>query len=145
MRAKLGIGSAAPEQADALIAELLVQMQGSRVDHTSFYRRLASAARGDAEPARGEFVDLAAFDAWLARWRELGPDPAAMDAVNPIYIPRNHLVEEALAAATDGDLGPVGSLLDAVRSPFEERAGLQRYAEPGREEFSAGFRTFCGT
>lgn len=145
MRAKLGIPGAAVGQADALVPELLAQIQQSRVDHTSFYRRLASAARGDAEPVRGEFVDLAAFDAWLARWRELGPDPAAMDAVNPIYIPRNHLVEEALAAATNGDLAPVDSLLDAVRSPFEERAGLARYAEPGREEFSAGFRTFCGT
>ncbi|KMO70274.1 MAG: YdiU family protein [Mycolicibacterium rufum] len=145
IRAKLGIPGAAAEQADALVADLLGQMQQSRVDHTSFYRRLAAAARGDAEPVRGEFVDLVAFDAWLARWRELGPDPAAMDAVNPIYIPRNHLVEEALTAATDGELGPLRALLDAVRSPFEERPGLQRYAEPGREEFSAGFRTFCGT
>ena len=145
MRAKLGVPAAAAEQADILVTDLLGQMQQSRVDHTSFYRRLASAARGDAEPARGEFIDLAAFDAWLARWRELGPDPAAMDAVNPIYIPRNHLVEEALAAATAGELAPLGALLEALRSPFQDRAGLERYAEPGQAEFSAGFRTFCGT
>ncbi|WP_111509290.1 protein adenylyltransferase SelO [Mycobacterium kyogaense] len=145
MRAKLGLSDAPAEAADALSQELLVQMQNSGVDHTSFYRRLAEAARGDAEPVRGEFIDLAAFDAWLARWRELGPDPAAMDAVNPVYIPRNHLVEEALAAATDGDLGPAESLLDAVRAPYAQRPGLERYAEPGRQEFSATFRTFCGT
>ena len=58
--------------------------------------RLGAAARGDAEPARGLFLDLAAFDAWVARWRALGPDADAMDRVNPVYIPRNHLVEEAL-------------------------------------------------
>jgi len=145
MLAKLGIADAPAEPAAALIAELLPLLQHSRVDHTSFYRRLAAAARGDAEPVRGEFIDLAAFDAWLARWRELGPDPEAMDAVNPIYIPRNHLVEEALAAATDGDVEPLHALLDAVRSPFAERPGLQRFAEPAEQDFSASFRTFCGT
>ncbi|MHA0289747.1 protein adenylyltransferase SelO [Mycobacterium sp. C3-094] len=145
MRAKLGLAGAPADAADALSEELLVQMQNSGVDHTSFYRRLAEAARGNAEPVRGEFVDLAGFDVWLARWRALDPDPAAMDAVNPVYIPRNHLVEEALAAATVGELGPVESLLAAVRSPFQPRPDLQRYAEPGHQEFSASFRTFCGT
>ncbi len=145
MRAKLGLSAAPAEAVDALSQELLVQMQQSGVDHTSFYRRLAEAARGDAEPVRGEFIDLAGFDAWLSRWRDLGPDPAAMDAVNPVYIPRNHLVEEALAAATAGDLIPVESLLAVVRSPYAARPGLERYAEAGQQEFSTSFRTFCGT
>ncbi len=145
MRAKLGVPSASAEDVDPLIETLLTQLQQSQVDHTSFYRKLASAARGDAEPARGEFVDLAAFDGWLARWRALRPDPAVMDRVNPVYIPRNHLVEEALTAATGGDLEPVRGLLDAISAPFDERAGLERYAQPGEKEFSASFRTFCGT
>ena len=132
-------------RAAPLVAELLTQMQQSQVDHTSFYRRLSQTPRGDAEPARGEFIDLAAFDGWSARWRALGPDAEAMDRVNPVYIPRNHLVEEALTAATGGDLAPVEKLLEAVRSPFEERPGLERYTEPGQKEFSASFRTFCGT
>ena len=50
------------------------------------------------------FLDLAGFDEWPARWRALEPDAEAMDRVNPVYIPRNHLVEEALDAATEGDL-----------------------------------------
>ena len=50
-----------------------------------------------------------------------------------------------LVVATDGDLGPAESLLDAVRAPYVQRPGLERYAEPGRQEFSATFRTFCGT
>ena len=93
------------------------------------------AARGDAEPARGLFLDLAAFDDWLTRWRALGPDADAMDRVNPVYIPRNHLVEEALAAATDGDLAPLEQLLDAV-------AALRRAARPRalRRAGAAGLR-----
>jgi uncharacterized protein YdiU (UPF0061 family) len=67
-----------------------------------------------------------------------------MDRVNPVYIPRNHLVEEALAAATEGDLGPLERLLDAVSAPYRERPGLERYAEPAPEDFGT-YRTFCGT
>jgi uncharacterized protein YdiU (UPF0061 family) len=67
-----------------------------------------------------------------------------MDRVNPAYIPRNHLVEEALTAATDGDLGPLGRLLEAVTVPFEERPGFERYAEPAPQDFGA-YQTFCGT
>ncbi|WNG87442.1 YdiU family protein [Mycobacterium sp. ITM-2016-00317] len=145
MRAKLGVPSASTEDLNPLIEALLTQMQQSQIDHTSFYRKLAAAARGDAEPARGEFIDLAAFDDWLARWRALGPNAAVMDRVNPVYIPRNHLVEEALTAATGGDLDPLRRLLDAISSPYDERPGLERYAQPGEKEFSASFRTFCGT
>jgi uncharacterized protein YdiU (UPF0061 family) len=67
-----------------------------------------------------------------------------MDRVNPVYIPRNHLVEEALAAATGGDLHPLYRLLDAVSRPFDERPGLERYAVGAPEDFGT-YRTFCGT
>ena len=113
-------------------------------DHTSFYRLLGRAARGDVEPARGLFVDIAAFDGWMARWQALAPDADAMDRVNPVYVPRNHLVEEALTAATAGDLDPLSRLLAAVTAPHDERPSLERYAEPAPEDFGA-YRTFCGT
>ena len=64
MRAKLGVADAPADVVAPLVEELLTQMQQSQVDHTSFYRRLSRAARGDAEPVRGEFIDLAAFDDW---------------------------------------------------------------------------------
>ena len=145
MQAKLGVAHAPAEAVAPLIEELLPQMQQNQIDHTSFYRLLSRAARGDAEPVRGEFIDLAKFDGWATRWRALAPDPEAMDLVNPIYIPRNHLVEEALAAANEGDLEPFLRLLDAVGSPFEERPGFARYAEPAEQQFSTSFQTFCGT
>jgi uncharacterized protein YdiU (UPF0061 family) len=67
-----------------------------------------------------------------------------MDRVNPVYIPRNHLVEEALAAATGGELEPLDDLLEAVSAPYDARPGLQRYAQPAPPDFGA-YRTFCGT
>ncbi|CAJ1587287.1 protein adenylyltransferase SelO [[Mycobacterium] wendilense] len=145
MRAKLGLpAEAGDEETGPLIEDLLTQLSQSQVDFTSFFRALADAARGDREPARGLFLDLAAFDAWLVRWLALNPDAVAMDRVNPIYIPRNHLVEQALAAATDGDLEPFERLLAAVTDPYVERAGLERYAEPAPDSFGP-YQTFCGT
>jgi uncharacterized protein YdiU (UPF0061 family) len=67
-----------------------------------------------------------------------------MDRVNPVYVPRNHRVEEALAAATGGDLGPFERLLDVLAKPFDERPGLEDYASPAPSSFGA-YRTFCGT
>jgi uncharacterized protein YdiU (UPF0061 family) len=145
MRGKLGLPAGLDDAVAApLVDELLTQLQQSHVDQTSFFRALGKAARGDAEPARNLFLDLAAFDGWLARWRALGPDADGMDRVNPVYIPRNHLVEAALAAATGGDLAPLEQLLDAVATPYDERPGLERYAAPAPQDFGA-YRTFCGT
>ncbi|MDT5000616.1 MAG: serine/tyrosine/threonine adenylyltransferase, partial [Mycobacterium sp.] len=145
MRAKLGLPASVEAGAvTPLVDELLRLLKESHVDYTSFFRHLGQAARGDAEPARGLFIDLAGFDDWIWRWRALGPDAESMDRTNPIYIPRNHLVEEALAAATAGDLGPIKQLLDAVTAPYAERAGLERYASPAPEDFG-GYQTFCGT
>ncbi|OBH00945.1 hypothetical protein A5696_00840, partial [Mycobacterium sp. E2699] len=145
MRSKLGLsGDVAAQAVTRLVDDLLTLLQESHVDYTSFFRHLGRAARGEAEPARGLFVNLAGFDAWMSRWRDLGPDADAMDRANPIYIPRNHLVEEALTAATDGDLDPLGRLLNAVTDPYRERPGLRRYADPAPEDFGK-YQTFCGT
>ena len=145
MRAKLGLPEGlADDVATALVEDLLGLVQESRVDLTSFSRALGTAARGDAEPARLVVVDLARFDAWLERWRALGPDAEAMDRVNPVYTPRNHLVEEALQAATTGDLGPLQQLLEVLAAPYDERPGLERYAAPAPGG-TGPYRTFCGT
>jgi protein adenylyltransferase len=145
IRAKLGLPDGLDDTvASALADEVLGLLEAGHVDLTSFFRGLGAAARGEVEPVRNLFLDLAGFDRWLERWRALGPDAAAMDRVNPAYTPRNHLVEEALAAATDGDLGPLTRLLEAVTAPYDERPGLERYARPAPEDFGA-YRTFCGT
>jgi serine/tyrosine/threonine adenylyltransferase len=145
LRAKLGLPDGLDDTVTStVVGDLLALLQESRVDWTTFFRHLGAAARGDAEPARRLIPDLAAFDAWTERWRGLGPDSEAMDRTNPVYIPRNHLVDEALAAATADDLGPLERLLEVVTSPYEERPGLERYAAPAPEDFGP-YRTFCGT
>ncbi|WP_369253966.1 protein adenylyltransferase SelO [Geodermatophilus amargosae] len=142
-RAKLGLPEGLDDDvARALVDDLLALLLANRVDLTSFVRGLGRAARGDAEPARELVLDLAAVDAWLERWRALAPDADAMDRVNPVYVPRNSLVEEALTAATAGDLAPFERLVEVVRRPFDERPGLERYAAPGPE---GPFVTYCGT
>jgi len=151
MRAKLGLTH---DQGDdgALIDDLLELLRAQRVDYTSCFRALSSAVRGDAGPARSLFAEPSAFDAWAQRWREQlsaqGADSEnvaeAMDRVNPVYIPRNHRVEEALAAATGGDMEPFHRLLDVVVKPFDERPGLEPYAGPAPPDFGE-YRTFCGT
>lgn len=149
MSAKLGLPAATDAESTAgLIEDVLLLLKQNHVDYTSFFRQLGHAARGDAkadaEPVRGLFMDLAGFDSWLMRWRALSPDAEAMARTNPIYIPRNHLVEEALSAATAGELGPLQQLLAAVTQPYTERPGLERYAAPAPEDFGK-YQTFCGT
>jgi uncharacterized protein YdiU (UPF0061 family) len=145
MRAKLGLPDGLDDAVTGSLAEdWLALLQANGVDHTSAHRLLATAARGDAEPARRLVLDLAGLDAWLERWRALGPDPELMDRVNPVYVPRNHLVEEALTAATGGDLAPVERLVEVVTDPYRERPGLERYAEPAPQG-SRPYVTFCGT
>ncbi len=142
MKAKLGL----PDDAAAspLADDVLALLQENHVDYTSFFRGLSSVVRGDARPARDKVLDVVAFDAWAERWLALGPDADAMDRVNPVYIPRNHLVEEALVAATGGDLAPLDALIDVVTQPFLERPGLERYAAIAPDDFGA-YTTYCGT
>ena len=68
----------------------------------------------------------------------------AMDAVNPLYIPRNHLVEAALQAAGKGDMDPFERLLAVLERPFDEQPGAAEFAGPAPEGFGP-YTTFCGT
>ncbi|ANG85011.1 protein adenylyltransferase SelO [Microbacterium aurantiacum] len=149
IRAKLGLGAAHEgrdeDAVPSLVSDLFDLLAFARVDYTLFFRHLATAARGDTDPLRSLVADPGPLDLWLARWLALAPDPEAMDRVNPLYIPRNHLVEEALAAASDtGDLTLLHRLTDAIRSPFTARPGLERYAESAPDAFGP-YVTYCGT
>lgn len=148
MSKKLGLKDAPTD----LVNDLLQMLHRQSVDYTQFFRSLASVIIGDASAARNLFIDIAQYDVWESRWKELisresqsSVDIAAsMNVANPIYIARNHLVEEALAAATDGDLTPTLQLLDAIQQPFNERSGLDRFTQPAPSEYK-NYQTFCGT
>jgi uncharacterized protein YdiU (UPF0061 family) len=155
MRAKLGLSAAPDASSDAdgaLFDDLLAMLQDQHVDYTSFIRSLSAHVRGDSAPTRAAVTETDALDAWIARWDErrcAGSPNAddladAMDRTNPVYVPRNHLVEEALDAATDGDLQPFERLVKVLADPFTERPGFERYAQPAPPEFGR-HRTFCGT
>ena len=152
MRAKLGLVQA--DDGDlGLVNDLHSALLGQHVDFTVLFRRLADGLRSDMAPARALFDDPGSFDPWLKRWAErleredgeLSQRADAMDRVNPVYIPRNHKVEEALQAASQGsDLGPFERLLEAVTKPFEKRPGLEEYEGPAPHDFGP-YVTYCGT
>ncbi|MFA7506391.1 MAG: YdiU family protein [Burkholderiaceae bacterium] len=160
-RAKLGLFAARPadDQADTtLAADWLALLHAQGADFTLAWRHLADAAEDREAPLRALLADPGALDPWLGRWRERcaideargGPDAAGramrMRRSSPWLIPRNHRVEEALAAASDDDdIAPFERLLDALRHPYEESTRFADLAEPAPAALTAGYQTFCGT
>ncbi|MEY2753672.1 MAG: hypothetical protein RJB65_30 [Actinomycetota bacterium] len=154
MRAKAGlVDPATPgEEAAAIVNGFLALMTSHRVDHTLGFRSLSGVLRGQSGAFEALFANNEDVRAWRDRWLTAVPaDPSmrlgiadGMDAVNPVHVPRNHLVEEALAAATAGDLAPLEALVDILRVPFERLPDDERYLLPAPDGWE-GYMTFCGT
>lgn len=157
-RTKLGLALASESTAasDAALAnDWLALMQAHAVDFTLGWRGLCNAAAGDDAPLQSLFDNAPDLQAWLARWRTRSASEGAahsearvqgMRRANPWIIPRNHRVEEALAAASaQNDLAPFETLLSALRAPFTETPGNDRYAQPAPAAVTASYQTFCGT
>ena len=155
LRGKLGL--VGEDGRDASLADdLLGRMAANGVDHTLFFRMLADAVSDDPASAAGLralFADPAAFDGWAEGWRRrLGDDGetaaarrTSMRRANPAVIPRNHLVEAAIAAAVgQGDLGPFDAMVEACSRPYEDRPGFERFQLPPHPDERVR-RTFCGT
>ena len=156
-RAKLGLATGHDD--DRVLADdWLALLERHQVDFTLAWRRLADAAAGDANPLRALFDEAAAVNPWLARWsarcalEDAGDAGAAarratrLRQTNPLVIPRNQRVEEALAAASEhDDLAPFERLLAALRQPFADNPADKRYAQPAPPEMTARYQTFCGT
>lgn len=151
MRAKLGLVTELPEDL-ALANDLLALAEGLAVDYTSLFRALAVLMDGDAQPARALFAGSSKFDDWTSRYTQRlaqegvpGGDVAlAMNSVNPVYIPRNHLVDAALRAAAEGDMAPFDRLSAVLATPFTPQIGAEDLAQPAPPGFG-DFVTFCGT
>ena len=154
LRRKLGLLQ--PDPGDIFLAkDLLDRMAAQATDFTLTFRRLCDAAASAShdEEVRRLFADPRAYDEWAGRWRQRllveGGDPAqrlaAMRRANPAFIPRNHLVEEAIVAAQDhGDFAPFERLLGVLANPYEDQPAFARYADPPRPE-QVVHQTFCGT
>lgn len=152
VRQKLGLAKELDDDLQ-LANDLHTAMQGQEVDFTNLFRALGDVVRGDTEPARKLFnAPEAGFDDWLKQYQarsqqeDLSPEAraTAMDAINPLYIPRNHKVEAALQAAETSDMKPFDKLMDVLDQPFTMRADLDEYAKPAPESFGH-YTTFCGT
>jgi uncharacterized protein YdiU (UPF0061 family) len=140
-----------------LAQDLLGRMTANKADFTLTFRALSeAAAAGPAAdgPVRSLFADPSAFDAWAEKWRarlaqERTVTPAqrrkAMRAVNPAFIPRNHRVEAALAAAEQrDDLSPFEELLTVLAAPYDDQPERAHYADPPQPH-EVVHQTFCGT
>jgi uncharacterized protein YdiU (UPF0061 family) len=150
LRAKLGLAGGEPGDAE-LALELLDWMRRAGADFTNTFAALTRSLKtGDLAG------DLAAagdgFPAWLERWtarlgrQALGTAEAAriMSRANPVVIPRNHRVEEALVAAEAGDYSVMGRLLDVLAAPFDDSSANEAYRSPPPPG-NPPYRTFCGT
>ncbi|MEM9146443.1 MAG: YdiU family protein [Pseudomonadota bacterium] len=146
MRAKLGL-TTAREEDQALATDLLARMADGGADFTLTFRALAEPGS-----ARTHFADPAAFDAWEADWTarlaEEGASPAArramLRATNPAVIPRNHMVEAAIAAGLKGDFAPFETLLGVLAEPFDDHAEDDPHTRPPKAH-EVVQATFCGT
>lgn len=148
MLKKLGIVNWQADD-EGLLHDLLELMKQSGADFTLTFRQLTDIAAGTAaSDALSE-----SFHPWLGRWQarlEAENEPleqraAFMRTVNPLYIPRNHLVEEAIeAAVNNNDFEPFHALMQVLSHPFEEHSGQERYTLPPQPE-QVVRRTFCGT
>jgi uncharacterized protein YdiU (UPF0061 family) len=154
LRHKMGL-STHQEGDEALAFDLLSRMAANRADFTLTFRTLCEAVASiEADTrVRALFADPTSYDAWAKAWRRrLESEPAspqeraeAMRAVNPSIIPRNHLVQAVIDAATEReDFQPFEEMLDAVSRPYEDRSGLEGYTIPARPE-ECVLATFCGT
>jgi uncharacterized protein YdiU (UPF0061 family) len=151
---KLGLFQPRPDDL-SLAQDLLERMTRNGVDFTLIFRRLCDAATspdGDAA-VRNLFTDPSSFDDWAVRWRhrlaeeggEANQRRRAMRAANPAFIPRNHLVEEAISAAVnDGNFAPFESLLTVLSMPYEDQPVFGCYVDPPRPD-QVVHQTFCGT
>jgi len=140
MRPKFGLTDEQPDDA-ALINDWLNHLETGELDYTLSFRALADRADAAGPSQFGEVE---------ARWRNrLGAQPAEktvalMNSVNPLYIARNHRVEQAIEQAVAGELSIFEDLNRVLANPCQSQPGYEAYAEPPAPEERVT-RTFCGT
>jgi uncharacterized protein YdiU (UPF0061 family) len=154
LRSKMGLTTMREDDA-ALATRFLGLLHSARVDFTLAFLQLSEAGFGASHEGalRTLLHDAVGVEDWLQAWRtRIGVEPAsptdrhtAMRRANPAFIPRNHLVEAALNAASDrNDLAPFENLLAVLQLPFQDHPGREAWMQPPRDEERV-MATFCGT
>lgn len=136
MAASLGVDPSR-DGVDELIADYLDLLRTHSPDLTTVNRTLSDWNSDSVAPG--------GFEDWIQRWLAYGPDFTAMQQINPVYTPRNHLVEEALEQAVAGEWDAFHDLLARVLNPFDRQAGAEHFEQPSPDGFEENYMTFCGT
>lgn len=147
MLKKIGIEDVNPAD-QHLVTDLLDWMQLNKADFTNTFTDLRSILEG--KPQKSQYTDLSN---WVMNWKnrvsetEGGLEKALelMKQNNPIYIPRNNLVEAALEKAESNDFSDFDNLLEVVRSPYDFNERYSDFIIPPAMEFEVDYKTFCGT
>ena len=152
MRAKLGMAIELDGDYE-LCEQLLAAMQGQKVDYSQLFRQLADDLQTESSDAESLFTDASLFAQWKPLWlarlaqESISATESAtlMNSVNPVYIPRNHLVEAAIEAAEEhGDYQPFETLVKVLAEPFVEQQGREQNGYAAPASFGK-FTTYCGT
>ena len=139
MRHKLGLFNE-EENDTSLVHFLLEWMHRSKADFTNTFAALARPASDETFRQWQE-----TWQARLARQPQSPGESAELrNSHNPAFIPRNHLVEAALAAGQSGDMGPMERLLEILATPYDHARDVPEYRSPDPAG-GAGYKTFCGT
>ena len=130
-----------------LVDELIALMQTLKLDYTNTFIGLSEEGILGDSPMSGD-----EFKPWLVKWKNtinksVGLDKARkiMSAYNPAFIPRNHLVEEALDDAVKGNFIPFEKLLEVVKNSYLFEESLIHFTSPPSHVFERNYATYCGT
>lgn len=156
MAPKFGIIPSKDQETDReIIRQFLSLLQKHSADFTNSFQLLTAALMNEdgLKKLKATFEKDESFDTWFDQWKtwigssadDISAACKIMAHANPMYIPRNHLVEEAIEVATSkGDFSFMKKLLEAIGTPFEKKAGFERYELPPKPEEEV-HQTFCGT
>ncbi len=145
MRNKLGI-SGLDNKDKPLILDLLTWMHEKKADYTNTFCHLMNL-----DPKKEKIFEDSKFIDWKKRWKErlLKNDnnqiksKELMKNNNPLVIPRNHKIEEALEAAELNDMEPINKILEILKNPYDKQSEIIDYQYPSKS--SEKYQTFCGT
>ena len=147
------IGLSTSDQGDSeLIQSMLQTMQNQQVDFTLFFRALAKSLKYGIDVVSQLFMDSILFNDWYALWLErinkesltIEQHSELMNRVNPLYIPRNHLVDEMIVAAEAGSFKEFEALMSVLANPYDSKSGLEKYAR-APDNGNNTYTTYCGT
>lgn len=143
MRNKLGIQNALSTD-EPIIRELLSWMQDKQADYTNTFLYISGQKNIPGSHVYDDDRFIAWYDIWKQRVDNIETAQSSMNQYNPVYIPRNHLVEEVLDEAISGNHENFHTFLELLKNPYTPQKNSEKYREHDAD-FEKNYMTFCGT